>query len=293
MNVLPSLFLNLALDTGEPSVVDGGGAVSTVDVAAVDAHTAWLRACGTHETTAPPPFKGWMWTTANDKRRFYQAVQFSENDRFSLGDYMMPYSPGKDVDALLRDEKWSIEHVLPRSRINGTEPGDAENDFFAWEPAYRGKNSSRGNLPLVLWPMPEETGVGRVDVETDGVIETHFNPVENVKARLARRWLYVRATYSSIDELDTPSLAQHAHKQDILDLVTNTRFDYAEERLNFRLSELTWNVFEQIWRNPLYLPERRKRFFSDPAWLALVFPPPVAPVATSPDTPQTAECLSI
>lgn len=280
-SLLPSLFLDLSVNDGD-----------SVELA----HRQWLRACGVAGTRTPPPFKEWHWLRAKDKRRFYQNVQVSENDRFSLGQYMMPYSPDKDIDALLRDAAWSIEHVLPRSKSNGSAPGEAEDDFFAWEPAYRAKNSSRGNLPLVLWPMPEDTGVGRVDVETDGVVETHYNPVESHKARLARRWLYVRATYAPIDTLDPPSRAQYEHKQDILNLVKTTRLEFAERRLGGLLSKLTWNIYNQVWRNPLYDPELADSFLSDPGWNELVFPAnaPVAQTETSPTSsaPQTAECAS-
>lgn len=244
---LPTLFLNLSLNGSESDSVE------------------WLRACG-DGNLRPPDFESWRLLRSTEKAEFYKLVDLSENDRFSKGNYMLPYTRAKDIDALLSDRQWSVEHVLPRSKVNGHSPGSAENDVFGWEPAYRGTNSSRSNLPLVLWPMPD-TNVGRVDI--DG--ETHFNPLEAHKARLARRWLYLRATYANVDVIEPPSKAQSTQRDAIIELVKSTRLEYAELRLGGLLSQFVLKKYGRRWRNPLYDKDLADKFLGSEEWIVTVF----------------------
>ena len=67
-----------------------------------------------------------------------------------------------------------------------------------------------------------------------------------MKARVARKWLYLRATYHGA--LDPISRAQTEHKQDMINNVTDTRIGYAEGRWHGLLVK----HFGGTWRNPLY-----------------------------------------
>lgn len=228
----------------------------------------WIKACGGWENK--PAFPPWKSLDSDDKMAFHRTVDRSENDRFSRGQYEGPYS-GLDIDVILRTEnyskKWSVEHVLPRSLVNGREGGAAENDWFGWDVAARGKNSERGNLPLVLWPWPE-LRVGVVDIEG----ETHYNPLEEHKARLARRWIYTRATYALDDSIAPPSNAQKKHSRDIAALCIATPLSYAEKRLHSFLSKRVEDELGKAWENPLNRsPEDRTLFLRDPEFLAVVF----------------------
>lgn len=232
------------------------------------AHVEWIRACGGWRNK--PVFPPWSSLSSDDKMAFHKTVDESENDRFSRGQYFGPYC-GLDIDQILAAEqparRWSIEHVLPRSKINGRAPGAAENDWFAWDVATRGANARRGNLPLVLWPTPgEPVGV----VIYDG--ERHFNPLEEHKARLARRWTYCRATYALEDALERPSRAQVYNRERIARLCAETAVGYAEERLHLFLIERVKKEFDKTWKNPLNgTIQDRRTFLSDEAFLDLIF----------------------
>ena len=213
-----------------------------------------------------PKFKSWKALRGDDKQDFYKLVDESENDRFSMGQYDTPYT-GDDIDVVLKSGTWSIEHVLPRLFVNGRDAGEAEDDWLGWDVADRDANSARSALPLVLWPMPS-TKVGRVRIGR----EIHFNPLEEHKARLARRWLFLRATYSKIDSLTPPSRAQKRHAKEILEHVRDTRIGYAEERFQLLLQQYIVKRFDTAWTNPLYGTDARK-YLEDAAWRALVFGP--------------------
>jgi hypothetical protein len=158
---------------------------------------AWMKACTDgNGIGSRPDVKAWKKTRAKDKQTFYNLIDRSENDRFSMGQYNTPYT-GQDIDIIMQNRSWSIEHTLPRSFVNGRSPGEAEDDWLGWDVADRRANSTRSNLPLVLWKTPD-LKVGKVDING----EIHFNPIDDFKARLARRWLFLRATYSEIDDID-------------------------------------------------------------------------------------------
>lgn len=235
--MLPLLALRTGCDPSE-SEEDEEDAES-------DTHARWLEACGGHL----PWFKEWK-RVRKGKKTFRELANASENDRFSLGQYVTPYSR-YDIDRVLREKTWSIEHVLPRSFVNGRDPGRAEDDVFGWMVATRSGNATRSNLPLVLWELdPSEFWVGVVVLE-DGV--TYYNPPNESKPVLARKWLYERATYGEIDQLKRPSTAQFDNRSAI-SAMANSNIGYAEERLHLMLSERAGG-----WKNPLIERAAAKR----------------------------------
>lgn len=225
----------------------------------------WIGACtaGTGYD-ARPDFKRWKSVKGKEKHEFYELINRSENDRFSAGQYEGPYT-GDDIDVIMQNEKWSIEHVLPRSRVNGRDAGEAEEDWLGWDVANRDANSDRSNIPLVLWPTPD-LPTGRVRV--GGV--AHYNPLEAHKARLARKWLFLRATYFQVDYVDPPSAAQRERATDIIQHVRSTPVGYAERRFQAFLEEYASKRFKTTWKNPLY-GATASLFLDDDDWRALVF----------------------
>lgn len=203
-----------------------------------DAAKEWRTLCGTNR----PQWK--KWGNTREKTMFRVMANKSENDRFSSGQYTLPYSLD-DVDKMIRDETWSVEHILPRSLVNGKMPGAAEDDLFSWDVAHRTLNAVRSNLPLCLWPNDMRVGV----VAVDGV--KHFNPPSDNRDRLARRWLYVRATYQGINHLAPPSAAQLAHADAIIELVRASPLSYAEKRFHGLLVAYVRDAYGVRWRNPL------------------------------------------
>ena len=203
---------------------------------------------------------------AADKQRFYKLVNESENDRLFNANYKSPYM-NEDIDTILSNKTWSIEHVLPRSFINGSQAaGDAENDWLGWDVANRYANSARSNLPLVLWPDTTRPQ-GRCFTE-DG--EPHYNPPEASKARLARKWIFLRATYAFVDIIDPPSNAQKAHAEAIFENVANKPIGVAEAHFQTLLENSIENMFNSSWRNPLYTKDA-STFLEDSAFMELVF----------------------
>jgi len=225
----------------------------------------WIGACtaGTGYD-ARPDFKRWKSVKGKEKHEFYELINRSENDRFSAGQYEGPYT-GDDIDVIMQNEKWSIEHVLPRSLVNGRDAGEAEEDWLGWDVANRDANSDRSNLPLVLWPTPD-LPTGRVRV--GGV--AHYNPLEAHKARLARKWLFLRATYFQVDYLDPPSAAQKIHALETIKNVRSVRIGYAESRFQVFLQEYVAERFKTTWKNPLY-GANPELFLDNEEWRALVF----------------------
>ena len=171
--------------------------------------------------------KPWSQWKGHDKRH----VQDDINSK----DYRSPYTL-KSVPWLRSHHKMSIEHVLPRSMINGRAPGNAENDPVGWDLADRDSNSSRSSLPLVLWRLPlrdERYDHRQVQGQRQLVeSELHYVPPLEMRARLARKWLYVRATYAEEDTLAPPSNAQWNHRDDILRLVRETPPSAVEHKMD-------------------------------------------------------------
>ena len=230
----------------------------------LSAHFRWVGACGGWFDL--PHFKQWQNVKGDLKAEFYSLVNRSENDKFSAGQYDCPYS-GIDIDELMNHKRYSIEHVVPRSLINGGDPGRGEDDLFGWEPETRRMNATRSNLPLVLWPTPG-LPVGRVEIDGD---VTHFNPIEIHKARLARRWLYIRATYGLHEDLESPSDAQKKHAASIIELVKTKNVDYAEKRMAMLTTKYIKKVHGVSWQNALYDIDKAKQFLNDEDWISFVF----------------------
>jgi len=213
----------------------------------------WLHACGKEH----PEFKKWGSMRSRHKNAFHDIVE-------RLGPKYLTSYTNSNVKDLRSWQRLSVEHILPRSRVNANHPGAAENDPFGWASVDRDANSIRSNLPLVLWPtkgLPE----GILDI--DG--ETHYNPPEEHKARLARRWVYVRATYAFLNVLASPSIAQQENADAILNLISNSPPSPEELELHQELSK-KYNG----WRNPLMFQEERYGFLKSRGFHMLVFQGP-------------------
>ncbi|MDA9603624.1 hypothetical protein N9S30_00550 [bacterium] len=214
----------------------------------------WLQACGKEH----PPFKKWKSMRSKDKNAFHDIVQ-------RLGPRYTTSYTNSNVKDLRSRLHQSIEHIFPRSKVNADRPGVTEDDVFGWASVDRDANSMRSNLPLVLWPtkgLPE----GIVDI--DG--EAHYNPPNEHKARLARRWVYVRATYAFINVLASPSVAQQENADAIFKLIADTSPSPVELALHQELSKKYGG-----WRNPLMLQgEERDGFLKSKGFHMLVFQGP-------------------
>ena len=97
-------------------------------------------------------------------------------------------------------------------------------------------------------------------LHTDGVL--HYVPPLEQRARLARKWLFIRATYA--DEVDAPTSAQRAHSHDIVALAKHFPIQPAEQRVNDEYRNTL------SWANPL-LEANSDRWYQSTAWRALVF----------------------
>ena len=216
-----------------------------------DESLRWLKACGGKEH---PEFKKWRNVRSKDKNAFHEIVQ-------SLGNKYMTSYTNSSVKTLRERHKQSIEHILPRSFVNGRLSGAAENDPFSWASVDRNSNSTRSNLPLVLWPtFSLDEGI----VEIGG--EKHFNPPADHRARLARRWVYVRATYALIDDLAPPSVAQVKNADAIFSLIATTTPSKEELELHAKLSEKY-----DGWVNPLITDGEERAGFLTYGFKQLVF----------------------
>ena len=180
--------------------------------------------------------------------------------------YVSPYVLAT-AEQLLELRSHSVEHVLPRIRVNSSEAGMAENDPNGFVLADRRANSRRGALPLVLWRTCDDTvhsdnpTKSRI-VSLDG--ERHFLPPLSHRARLARKWLFLRATYSDVDRIDPPSTAQTKHKNDIIHLCETTPALTYEKTMNRMYRER----FD--WHNPL-IEQGASRWYESAAWVSLCF----------------------
>ena len=173
--------------------------------------------------------------------------------------YMTPYAE-QDVAYIISLGYESIEHIVPRSYY--ARESAAQNDPFGWVVAASYKNSLRKNLPLVLWTSE---GVGD-NMYAELIIgdEKHFVPPVNQRARLARKWLYMRATHVATVP---PSKAQQRRLTDILDHVERYPPDSAERRMNELLAHKYGG-----WNNPfISQPTEALRVARTAGWQRLVF----------------------
>ena len=218
----------------------------------------WYRACGTQ-----PAFKNWKNLDGRDKYRLLHAVAARADDDVAAdGDYVTAYEQ-LDIDDVMSREVWSVEHVVPRSHINGRAPGAGENDPVGWIEATRTANSRRSNLPLYLWTSPDGSmAPENTKVRVDG--EWHFVPPLAQRARLARKWMFIRATY---DDIQAPSKAQTRHAAEIVALAQHFPIQPAERRVNEHFRSTL------RWANPL-LEADADRWYGDVKWRARVFSGP-------------------
>lgn len=194
----------------------------------------WLAACGTR-----PSLKRWRSMRGGDKFRLLHHVAAHADD---MGDdYLTPYDL-VDIDDVLAQRRWSVEHVVPRSHTGDN--AEARSDPLGWIVATRSANSARGNLPLVLW---------------DGDAAGHFAPPLEQRARLARKWLFVRATYQG---LDPPSDAQRRNARAILALARSDPAGPVERAVNDLYRA------ELGWANPLV---EDSSWLDDSDWVRTVF----------------------
>ena len=130
-------------------------------------------------------------------------------------------------------------------------------DPNGWVAADRGANSARSNKPLVLWPRLNQA-----------VALGHFRPRFEARARLARKWVYVRFQYAHELTDHPPSRPQQAHEDLMfawlkLHPPTEQEMDM-NDRLHAKLG----------WSNPLLSRDKdtRDSFLEDAAFQRAVFP---------------------
>ena len=235
-------------------------------------HDLWIASCGARR----PAFRRWSKLDGKAKERLLHAVAVKANDDAVLGTdsyYRTPYDEMRIRDVVTR-RVWSVEHVLPRSYVNGKNPGKAENDPNGWVVATRSANSRRSNHPLMLWLDSKDGRIAppnRVVIFDDGGGGgggvAHYVPPVDQRARLARKWLFLRATYccgQGRDSIAPPTAAQQKHRNDIIALAKTYPIQATEILVNEHYRE-TYG-----WANPL-LEEDAARWYDDPAWRNLVF----------------------
>lgn len=144
------------------------------------------------------------------------------------------------AEDLMAQNRYSVEHVVPRSRTD--DASELEGDPYNWIMATRTENSRRSNTPLKLWPdTPGRPNAQGRFQNLDG--ELHYLPPPDQRARLARKWLYARATYPR--DVDPPTVAQLKNLEKIVTLVRDTPIMTAERQVANELYEMLH------YKNPL------------------------------------------
>jgi len=162
------------------------------------------------------------------------------------------------MDELMQTRRYSVEHVVPRSRIDDI--SDAESDPNGWVEASRRANSTRSNLPLLLWPDKQIDSKFRDYFKVcEGVV--HYVPPPDQRARLARKWLYMHATYPH--DIYPPSVAQLMNLNDIIELARSSPISESEQSVSDALRDLLG------FGNPL-LTDEADSFYEDVDWVALL-----------------------
>jgi hypothetical protein len=217
---------------------------------------AWRAACGKR-----PEFKRWTTLRERDKDELlHEVAARADDDTTPGGAYLTAYKQAPICKVFEHGDE-SVEHVVPRSSVHGGAGGDAEDDPVGWIEAVTSLNRKRSNYPLVLWKIAHRPYVlDNTTVRIEG--EKHFVPPVAQRARLARKWLFIRATYP--DDVDPPSAGQRAHAEQIVALAKKHLPSTAEMQVH-RIHRTTMG-----WGNPL-LDEHAVRWYDDPAWRALVF----------------------
>lgn len=233
---LPTLALPIHRTVGVPCSAD--------DLR--DVRAAWFKAT----QRAQAAHKSWKSFDAQDKRRLvHQVAQRAQTDE---RDYFTPYLE-VDIDDIISNGQWSVEHVVPRSKCKV-----AEGDVWNFVEADRRENSARSNLPLKLWPdKPNQIPTSKFQTFNN---EVHYAPPSDQRARLARKWLYTQAMY----QCAPMSSAQRAHLPEIIALAKRAPPDTVELNVAKQLEVLTGT------RNPLILDAEPSRWYDSPEWRALV-----------------------
>lgn len=182
------------------------GPVISSDVSVRD---KWLEACGPR-----PDFKPWDSLSSKEKHKLLHLVAAEADDDSSKdGSYLSAYYE-LDIDEMIDNPVYglrtSVEHVLPRSFAKANPA--AQNDPITWIAATIKANSKRSNLPLYLWPEDDgQFAIPRSVIKDPKTGEEHYVPPFSQRARLARKWIFARASYGG---LDPPSRWQteNAHK---------------------------------------------------------------------------------
>lgn len=213
----------------------------------------WLEACGTR-----PNLKQWSSMRAEDKRRLLHSVAAEADEDGDGANYLTAYDQVDTDD--LHGEK-SVEHVLARSAA-GANPL-AKTDFNNWVQARQSANSRRGSKPLLLWqPDNGQIALANSVVKDPLTGERHYAPPLHQRARLARKWIFTRATYQN---LQPPSRwqAENAHK--IFALAKH----YPAHEAELRVNAIYRRRFD--WANPL-LEHHAEQWYDSAAFRQLVFP---------------------
>ena len=208
---------------------------------------AWSAACGIR-----PDFKPYTSVRYHDRKLLIYDIVERVDDSLEYEDYLTAYKELDidDLDVKLR----SVEHVVPQSKcVDKAATGDP----LGWIIADSVMNSKRSNHPLKLWL--DESDIENSLMNIDG--ERHYVPPASQCARLARKWLFVRATYPNIIP---PSHAQYKHRDKIIDLVKTYPIQQAERDFNIEFKK------QYGWSNPL-ITNDADRWYSDLEWCNIVF----------------------
>lgn len=182
----------------------------------------------------------------------------ADDDTERDGDYVSAYDE-VDIDDMHPGRR-SVEHVVPRSHIYGRDPGPAENDPIGWIEATRRANSRRSNHPLYLWANPDGMlAPPNTLVMVDN--ELHYVPPPEQRGRLARKWLFIRATYMGIQP---PSKAQRNRISSIIALAQHDPIHPAERRINEDYRRRLG------WANPLVEDGAASRWYWSVGWWLIV-----------------------
>lgn len=219
-----------------------------------DLERDWFHACG-GRVNVPTPCT-WKNVSGARKMRLLHTPASKVTS-----EYLTPYEMQDVVELLAAGDLHSVEHVLPKSYLKGRR---GVCDPLGWISANRHANSRRSNTPLVLWKTEdEEEGV------EGGVVAGHYLPRDlRARARLARKWLFMRYTYECLGEVETrPSREQREHRDAILSLARNEEISPTELQMNAFYRDTIG------WSNPL-LDESasvRNRFYDDPGFAETIF----------------------
>ena len=216
----------------------------------------WFQACG-GRANVPEPC---TWKNVSGARKW--RLLHTPASRLESG-YATPYEVRNIVELLAAGDLHSVEHVLPKSYLSARR---GVCDPLGWISADRHANSRRSNTPLVLWKGGE--GEGEEGAE-EWVVAGHYLPRDvQARARLARKWLFMRYTYECLGDVQTrPSEEQRAHRDAIVRLARDTPVSPTEREMNaFYRDTLGWS-------NPLLSESAsvRNRFYDDPEFAATIF----------------------